>query len=223
MRPERRRRPAAGRRARLKVTLTYEFHPFTPVRIDFFGVALGFPSATLERSSVRSRSPTSTLTVRQNPAVADKARPPVDGPGARRIRPRRPDLLPASLRDHRRRAGSSLFYETLNNATREGARYAIVNGANTSCPSGPPAPGDTAPLGATTFGRQREGRGSEIGAFGVLGQGVDVAAGAGPTSGNSARGMTVTVDADYTYHTACPTRPLPSITITAESSLVINN
>ena len=40
-------------------------------------------------------------------------------------------------------AGRFIFYyETLNNATREGARYAIVNGANTiGCPTGPPAPG----------------------------------------------------------------------------------
>jgi len=30
-----------------------------------------------------------------------------------------------------------LFQQTLNNATREGARYAIVHGANSSCPSGP--------------------------------------------------------------------------------------
>jgi hypothetical protein len=37
-----------------------------------------------------------------------------------------------------------LFYETLNNATREGARYAIVNGGNTlGCPSGPAAPNST--------------------------------------------------------------------------------
>ena len=43
-------------------------------------------------------------------------------------------------------AGRFIFYyETLNNATREGARYAIVNGANTlGCPSGPAAPGTTA-------------------------------------------------------------------------------
>ncbi len=43
-------------------------------------------------------------------------------------------------------AGRFIFYyETLSNATREGARYAIVNGANTlGCPSGPPAPGSSA-------------------------------------------------------------------------------
>ena len=40
-------------------------------------------------------------------------------------------------------AGRFIFYyETLNNATREGARYAIVNGANSlGCPTGPAAPG----------------------------------------------------------------------------------
>ena len=42
-------------------------------------------------------------------------------------------------------AGRFIFYyETLNNATREGARYAIVNGANSiGCPTGPAAPGST--------------------------------------------------------------------------------
>ena len=51
-------------------------------------------------------------------------------------------------------AGRFIFYyETLNNATREGARYAIVNGANTlGCPSGPAAPGTTS---CDTPGRQR--------------------------------------------------------------------
>ena len=29
------------------------------------------------------------------------------------------------------------YYEILHNATREGARYAIVHGANSYCPSGP--------------------------------------------------------------------------------------
>ncbi|CAN5709941.1 hypothetical protein BH23CHL8_BH23CHL8_14650 [soil metagenome] len=30
------------------------------------------------------------------------------------------------------------FYELLNNAAREGARYAIVHGSRSDCPSGPP-------------------------------------------------------------------------------------
>ena len=30
-----------------------------------------------------------------------------------------------------------LFYEVMNNATREGARYAIVHGADSTCPRNP--------------------------------------------------------------------------------------
>mgnify|MGYP000500059501 CR=1 FL=1 len=39
-------------------------------------------------------------------------------------------------------AGRFIFYyELLNHAAREGARYAIVHGARSDCPSGPPPPG----------------------------------------------------------------------------------
>jgi hypothetical protein len=116
-----------------------------------------------------------------------------------------------------------IYYETLNNATREGARYAIVNGANTlGCPSGPPAP-DSTPCdvpGANVIARV------ENAAFGVLGSGVSVV----PhwlkpdgTDGDNGRGMTIRVEATYTYSSLVPLVPLPSITIKAESSLVINN
>jgi hypothetical protein len=115
-------------------------------------------------------------------------------------------------------AGRFMFYyETLNNATREGARYAIVNGANTlGCPSGPPAPGSTAcdVPGANVVQRVRNA------AFGVLGTGVAVT----PTWFNdNGRGSTVTVSATYTYGSLVPIVPLPAITVTAESSLVVNN
>ena len=40
-----------------------------------------------------------------------------------------------------------LYYQTLANATREGARYAIVHGANSYCPSGPMPVGVNPPLG----------------------------------------------------------------------------
>src|SRR6186997_2449361 len=57
-------------------------------------------------------------------------------------------------------AGRFIFYyEVLNNATREGARYAIVNGANTlGCPTGPPAPGTSAcdASGANVVARVRQ-------------------------------------------------------------------
>jgi Flp pilus assembly protein TadG len=116
-----------------------------------------------------------------------------------------------------------IYYETLNNAAREGARYAIVNGANTlGCPSGPPAPnsaGCDVP-GANVVARVRSA------AFGVLGNAVTVT----PhwlkpdgTAGDNGRGMTVNVAASYTYNSLVPIVPLPPITINAESTLVINN
>ena len=111
-----------------------------------------------------------------------------------------------------------LYYETLNNATREGARHAIVNGANSFDCTGPPAPAATGPCdptGADVIARVRSA------AFGVLGNGVVVT----PTwhdPADNGRGSTVTVTATYTYTSIIPV-PLPAITVSAESSLVINN
>jgi hypothetical protein len=133
-------------------------------------------------------------------------------------------------------AGRFIFYyEVLNNATREGARYAIVNGANSisACanggPTGPPAPDTTScdPTGDDVVQAVRNA------AVGTLGTGVIVdrcwwySAGScdfvthGP--GDNGRSATVTVAARYTYSSLIPIVPLPNITVTAESSLVINN
>jgi len=114
-------------------------------------------------------------------------------------------------------AGRFIFYyETLSNATREGARYAIVNGANTlGCPSGPPAPGtsgcDTS--GANVVARVRQ---SAIG----LPNAITTTPTWLPDNG---RGSTVQVDAQMTYRVLVPLVPLPNITVKAESTLVINN
>ena len=121
-------------------------------------------------------------------------------------------------------AGRFMFYyEILNNATREGARYAIVNGANSLiCPTGPPASGSIScdPAGDDVVDRVRDA------AFGALGVGVAVTPtwhdGAGVPADNS-RGYTVTVTAAYTYTSLVPLVPLPPITVEAESSLVVNN
>jgi Flp pilus assembly protein TadG len=114
-------------------------------------------------------------------------------------------------------AGRFIFYyETLHNATREGARYAIVNGANTiGCSTGPAAPGTTScdPAGDDVRERVRDA------AFGVL-SGIVVDPQWFPDNG---RGSTVTVTATHTYAVLVPLVPLPSITVTAESSLVVNN
>lgn len=128
-------------------------------------------------------------------------------------------------------AGRFIFYyETLSNATREGARYAIVNGANVDpfgCPTGPPASGSPAcdPSGADVVARVRQT------AIGMPGSGISVqrcwwytACDFGTHGdGDNARGASVTVAASYTYSSLIPLVPLPPITVTAESSLVINN
>lgn len=117
-------------------------------------------------------------------------------------------------------AGRFIFYyEMLNNATREGARYAIVNGANSlTCPTGPPAPSTSScdPTGADVVDRVR---GAAIGM-------VPTAIAVTPVwhdPANNGRGSTVTVTASFTYGTLVPLVPLPPITVEAESSLVVNN
>jgi Flp pilus assembly protein TadG len=117
-------------------------------------------------------------------------------------------------------AGRFMFYyEVLHNATREGARYAIVNGANTlGCPTGPPAPGST-PCDTTGDDVKKRVRSA---AFGALGSAVAVTP-VWHDPADNGRGSTVTVTASYTYRTLVPLLPLPPITVQAESSLVINN
>jgi hypothetical protein len=119
-----------------------------------------------------------------------------------------------------------LYYETLANATREGARYGIVHGWKSYCPSGPMPPGEPTPVacfdptGAKVVQRVKDS------AFGLLGTTVVVTPSwlgtDGVSPGNNGRDNTMNVTASYTYRTIIPL-PLPPITMSAESSLVINN
>ena len=115
-------------------------------------------------------------------------------------------------------AGRFMFYyETLNNATREGARYAIVNGAKSlTCSTGPAAPGSTScdPDGSDVVDRTRGA------AFGIVGSAITVTPTWTPDNG---RGSTVRVRASYTYSSLIPVVPLPPIIVEAESRLVVNN
>lgn len=135
-------------------------------------------------------------------------------------------------------AGRLVAYsELLNSATREGARYAIVNGANSlTCPTGPPFPGsvpcDTD--GSDVVDTVRRS------AVALLPSALTVtpvwcynptlkpyscpdADSDGIPDGDNGRGSTVTVTATYTYTSLIPIVPLPPITVRAESSLVVNN
>ncbi len=115
-------------------------------------------------------------------------------------------------------------YEIVNNATREGARYAIVHGSASECPSGPmpdtaqgvPVPNPCDPTGAKIEAVVQQY------AIGIPPAGLTV----NPTvwaPDNNARGSTVTVSSDYMFHTLIPIVPLPPIVIQAESTLVINH
>jgi len=122
------------------------------------------------------------------------------------------------------------FYEMLNGATREGARFAIVHGYNAAdgCPSGP-MPGGAAscdlPGENVKLAVQKAAIGlAGVGDFDTLDVFWCPASGAKPCPGtelNNGRGNPVTVRAAYTYSSVIPI--LPPITIASESTLVINN
>jgi hypothetical protein len=115
--------------------------------------------------------------------------------------------------------GRYVFYsEMLNHATREGARYAIINGANSSpCPSGPSIDGSPScdPEGDNV-------KQAVVDAAMGIAQSeqfdtLDVAW----SPDNNERGSNVTVIAEYTYEPMFGF--IGPIRIEAESTLVINN
>lgn len=117
--------------------------------------------------------------------------------------------------------------QILNNAAREGARYAIVHGSGSLNSSGPAESGTTSvdPSGENVREVVRRF------AVGVAGGGISfpvtTACVHGEAEGpcwypNNARGSTVTVQVRTTFQTLLPI-PLPSITVDGASTLVINN
>jgi len=114
------------------------------------------------------------------------------------------------------------YYHTLNHAVREGARYAIIHGPNAvdGCPSGPPAVNSE----ACDVDGDNVRKAIEEAAFGLAGIGtltIPNPSYYGPNGNTNARGSNVTVSVSYVYP---PILPLFSnITISAESTLVVNN
>jgi len=120
------------------------------------------------------------------------------------------------------------YYETLANATREGARFAIVNGSNSMvCPTGPAEPPGWScdPTGTSVEAKVRNT------AIGIPGPAITVErhwmdgddADGDIDDGFNSRGYRVLVRAMYTYTSLVPLVPIPPITVNAESTLVINN
>lgn len=130
------------------------------------------------------------------------------------------------------------YYEILNNATREGARYGIVNGARSTCPSGPPPPGEINPCDPSGSNVKTAIRTAafEIATTGELAVHDPVWTSKGSLSppvrgdtstGNNGRGDYITVFVDFAYDPIVKqiidVPVLPTITISAESTLVINH
>lgn len=118
--------------------------------------------------------------------------------------------------------------QVVNNAAREGARYAITHGSLSLCPSGPMpglAPNPCDPTGANV--RAVVSRF----AVGVTSGPVSFPAQPGCAGGvanpcwpvDNGRGSDVTVVARTVFKTLIPVVPLPQITVDGSSSLVINH
>ena len=129
------------------------------------------------------------------------------------------------------------FYEVMNNATREGARYAIVHGADSTCPSGPAPVGEVNncdPAGDNVKAAVADAALELAGAGDLFvhepvwtNRSTPANPSPGDTStGSNARGEYVTVFLDFTYQPmigeVVDVPFLPDITISAESTLVIN-
>lgn len=124
--------------------------------------------------------------------------------------------------------------QMLDNAARVGARYAIVHGAESSCPSGP-MPNNAVnycdPTGAKVVAAVRN---AAIGVAGlssadlvVTPRWCDPNNTAGCTSGlgngNNGRNQGVSVQVAYTFTSLVPLIPLPNFTLTGGSTLVVNH
>ncbi len=137
--------------------------------------------------------------------------------------------------------GRAVYYiQMLNNAAREGARYAIVHGENSRSDSGPLPASETAngrtagdPTGAKVMAATKSAAiaiiDSTANAFAVdvrwCANDGDIADCPGPQGdGDNGRNQTVRVTVSYTFQPMIAgVVPLPTFTMTGGSTLVINN
>ena len=112
--------------------------------------------------------------------------------------------------------GRYVYYvQILNNAAREGARYAIVHGSGSFVPTGPGSDDPTIAAIVKNYATGVVGTGATFSIHSIWGDG-----GAGATND---RGQKVKVTITYQFQSMIPVVPIPAITINGESTLVINN
>jgi len=115
--------------------------------------------------------------------------------------------------------GRYVYYvQILNNAAREGTRYAIVHGSAGLPSSGPPESGTVSfdPSGQNVKDVVRNY------AIGVIGAAALDVVPSWP-DGSNGRGRVVSVHVTYQFRSVIPIVPLPPVAIKGESTLVINN
>jgi hypothetical protein len=116
------------------------------------------------------------------------------------------------------------YYESLNNATRAGSRYAIIHGSNASCASGGPSGPMVDPPGCYDPNGDNIRQAVSDAMFGLVAAGdltIPDPVYSGPNGNSNARGSNVSVSVSFMYAPILP--GLPPITIEAESNGVINN
>ena len=114
--------------------------------------------------------------------------------------------------------GRYIYYvQVLNNAAREGARYAIVHGAEGIPSTGPPDDPSGTAVKATV-------KNYLVGVIdgGALTITPTWTSQAGMPAPNI-RGTLVTVHIDYQFRSVIPIVPIPPLTVQGDSTLVINN
>jgi hypothetical protein len=112
-------------------------------------------------------------------------------------------------------AGRFIYhYEMLNNAARAGVRYAIIHGAESGDPTGPPDD----PTGADVKQAVSD---AALGLVGVGSLTIPDPIYSGPNGPSNKRGSNVDLSVSFTYQPIFPI--LPTITISAEASGVVNN
>jgi hypothetical protein len=114
--------------------------------------------------------------------------------------------------------GRYVYYvQVLNNAAREGARYAIVHGELGVPSTGPPDD----PTGAAVKTTVRNYLVGVIDGGALTINAIWTSPGGAPAP--NLRGNLATVQVDYQFRSVIPIVPIPPITVRGESTLVINN
>lgn len=116
--------------------------------------------------------------------------------------------------------------QMLNNAAREGARYAIVHGSDSLCPSGPMPGGVTNwcdPNGDKVVAAVRSFSIGVVSSISFPSQTCPSSPANPCWSTSNQRGDTVTVIAATTFRTILPLPLLPAITVEGSSTLVVNH